>query len=70
MSKNVRNFLQLPIVVASMLLISPTGYAVPEITGSPEIDTPQLLDWPLDIPSTTPDLSEPTSNRIYDFQIF
>ena len=39
---------------------------VPAITGSPEIDTPQLLDWPLDIPSTTPDLSEPTSNRIYD----
>ena len=67
MSKNVIYILQRPMALLSMLLVAASvNAAVPEITGSPEIDTPQLLDWPLDIPSTTPDLSEPTSNRIFD----
>lgn len=61
------SFLQLTIISISTLTLSSNALAeVPEITGAPEIDTPQLLDWPLDIPATTPDLSEPTSNRIYD----
>ena len=55
------------IVISTVFMMLENVYAtVPEITGSPEIDTPQLLSWPLDIPSTTPDLSEPTSNRIFD----
>ena len=49
------------------LLTSNSAYAdVPIITGSPTIDKPQLLEWPLDIPATDPDLSEPTANNIND----
>jgi len=67
MNKNVNDILQRAIVIISMQLIFSSANAdLPEITGSPEIDTPQLLDWPLDIPRTLPDLSEPTSNRIFD----
>lgn len=44
-----------------------TSYAeVPAITGSPTIDKPPLLEWPLDIDATDPDLSEPTANNIND----
>lgn len=67
MSRNMINVIQAASVSLSLIAFSSTALGeVPVITGSPEIDTPQLLDWPLDIPSTTPDLSEPTSNRIYD----
>ena len=67
MSKNMINVIKVASVSLSLMTFSLNVSAeVPAITGSPEIDTPQLLDWPLDIPSTTPDLSEPTSNRIYD----
>ncbi len=40
---------------------------VPEITGEPIIDIPDLLEWPLDNPPRIPDLTEPTSNRLWDF---
>lgn len=43
-----------------------TTQAAPTITGTPTIDKPQLLEWPLDIPATDPDLSEPTANNIND----
>jgi hypothetical protein len=40
---------------------------MPEITGSPVIDKPQLLDWPADRGTVTPNLNDPTSNTLYDF---
>ena len=40
---------------------------VPEITGDPIIDRPELLEWPKDNPPRVPDLTEPTSNRLWDF---
>ena len=67
MSKNmIKLFMSASVAILFMTLSLNAFAAVPAITGSPEIDTPQLLDWPLDIPATSPDLSEPTSNRIYD----
>ncbi|HAK60060.1 MAG TPA: hypothetical protein DCO77_06705 [Nitrospiraceae bacterium] len=39
---------------------------VPVITGSPQIVTPALLDWPRDTEKQTPDLTEPTANRLED----
>ena len=40
---------------------------IPDITGSPVIDRPTLLEWPKDNPPAVPDLTEPTSNRLWDF---
>jgi hypothetical protein len=37
-----------------------------EITGSPVIDTPQLLDWPADLGMVAPNLNDPTSNTLFD----
>lgn len=50
-----------------LLLTTLTVHAeVPDIIGTPTIDKPQLLEWPLDVPATDPDLSEPTANNIND----
>lgn len=50
-----------------LFLTLSTSYAeVPEITGEPTVDKPPLLEWPLDIRSEDPDLSEPTANNIND----
>ena len=44
-----------------------TAWAVPPITGKPVTVSPkELLDWPQDIPQSTPYLTEPTSNRVND----
>jgi hypothetical protein len=40
---------------------------IPEITGKPVIDAPQLLEWPADREVTHPNLSDPTSNTLFDF---
>jgi hypothetical protein len=39
----------------------------PRITGKPVIDAPLLLAWPLDREVSHPQLSDPTSNLLYDF---
>lgn len=52
--------------VQAMDYAEPEFVPAPPIEGAPLIDAPQLLDWPLDIPASGPDLSEPTSNRIFD----
>jgi len=41
----------------------------PEITGQPKVYSPDLLAWPRDFNAAKPDLSEPTSNRIYDLHL-
>lgn len=52
--------------IIAMIYVPIVKAELPELLGKPIIDTPVLLDWPLDIEPTTPDLSEPTSNRIFD----
>ena len=37
--------------------------------GEPRVSSPLLLEWDLDRPPLDPDLSEPTSNRIYDLHL-
>ena len=66
MSESCINIIQISKLLVLVLYSSVSLSQPPAITGSPKIDTPQLLEWPLDIPATTPDLSEPTSNRIFD----
>jgi len=66
MYKKRTGLIQAIIMIALTALSLNTPADTPKINGHPEIDKPVLLDWPLDIPSTTPDLSEPTSNRIFD----
>jgi hypothetical protein len=39
---------------------------MPEITGTPVIDMPKILDWPVDGGTREPSLSEPTANLTYD----
>ena len=38
----------------------------PVIAGVPTLSLPPLLDWPRDVAAPTPDLTEPTNNRLYD----
>lgn len=40
--------------------------ATPLITTEPAIDSPKVLNWPLDTAAGVPDLTEPTANRLYD----
>ncbi|WP_179367604.1 molybdate ABC transporter substrate-binding protein [Winogradskyella forsetii] len=41
----------------------------PEIQGLPKIYSPDLLNWKTDFEPKSPDLTEPTSNRIYDLHM-
>jgi len=66
MSKRCNNIMIFLKLLVLMVYSNASLSQIPAITGSPEIDTPRLLEWPLDIPATSPDLSEPTSNRIFD----
>ncbi len=50
----------------ALLLAVPAWAGMPEITGRPVIDTPQILDWPLDKGIAEPSLHDPTSNTLYD----
>ncbi len=45
----------------------PVRAQLPRIIAKPVIDAPLLLDWPLDREVTHPNLSDPTSNTLYDF---
>ncbi|MEM7549513.1 MAG: substrate-binding domain-containing protein [Bacteroidota bacterium] len=40
-----------------------------KIKGTPRIYSPDLLEWKTDFDPKTPDLTEPTSNRIYDLHM-
>lgn len=64
--KITRFVFTLAIILANMA-IAVSANAVPAITGSPKIVSPDtLLDWPGDYPDITPYLTEPTSNRLSD----
>ncbi|MGF1516074.1 MAG: substrate-binding domain-containing protein [Elainellaceae cyanobacterium] len=56
-------------VLTALIPVSVVSAEVPSIIGSPTIDSPMLLDWPTSFPPATPDLTEPTSNRIFDLHM-
>lgn len=56
-------------LMVSLQAVSVRAITVPQPTVTPTIYTPELLPWDLDRPSLNPDLSEPTSNRIYDLHL-
>lgn len=59
-------FIYTLIFLMSSLTVT-TIHAVPAISGSPKIVSPDmLLDWPGDFPGVTPYLTEPTANRLND----
>jgi hypothetical protein len=58
---------KLIMVLAIMCSASMSFAQAPAITGSPEIDGPNLLDWPLDFGLQSPSLIEPTANKLNDF---
>lgn len=49
-----------------LISIAPAQADMPQITGKPVLDTPQLLAWPRDIGTTEPNLHDPDSNVLYD----
>lgn len=59
---------RLAALVAALLFVlnAPVSAAPPPITGTPEIDTPNLLLWPADRGNVTPNLNDPTSNVLDD----
>lgn len=66
----VSHVLRLYLLAGLMNLSAAYGQdSFPEITGSPLVYSPKLLDWALDAAPSTPDLTEPTSNRIYDLHM-
>lgn len=55
------------VLLFSVFVLSSAAYAgMPKITGKPVIDTPSILEWPLDNGMATPSLHNPTSNALYD----
>jgi hypothetical protein len=55
------------IIVVTFLTGGPAvGAQLPKITGKPVIDAPLLLAWPTDREVTHANLSDPTSNTLYD----
>lgn len=63
MNKNgIIKFLSISLLFVMSLNVS----AVPKITGSPKIVSPDLLQWPSEISAVKPNLTEPTANRLND----
>jgi hypothetical protein len=58
-----------PTLGITILLIVTTGAfaEMRPITGKPVIDSPEMLEWPYDNPTVTPNLNDPTSNTLHDF---
>jgi hypothetical protein len=54
------------VLVAMVLIAAGSASAVPPVSGTPTIDSPQLLDWGQDVDNGTPDLTEQTANRLVD----
>ena len=58
-----------PALGITILLIVATGAfaEMRPITGKPVIDSPNMLEWPYDSDTVTPNLNDPTSNTLHDF---
>ena len=50
----------------AVVFVFPAWAEMPKITGKPVIDTPKILEWPLDNGVAKPNLHNPTSNVLYD----
>lgn len=53
-------------LIATLTWTGSTLADVPKVTGKPVIDTPPILEWPVDGGTNTPNLHNPTSNTLYD----
>lgn len=67
MSKLSRS-LRLSLGIITLLFFATGGFAdmIP-INGKPVIDGPELLEWPYDGGTVTPNLNDPTSSTLHDF---
>jgi hypothetical protein len=60
---NIKTF----VLLFSIFAPASAAYAdMPTITGKPLIDTPSVLEWPLDNGLAVPNLHNPSSNMLYD----
>ncbi len=67
MRKLWRN-LELSVGIITILILATGSFAeMPPIKGTPVIDAPELLDWPYDGGTLSPNLNDPTSNTLHDF---
>lgn len=63
----IKTILELIVILSSSLIGLNAQADMPKITGMPVVDTPQILQWPLDQGNKNPNLSDPTSNTLFDF---
>jgi len=54
------------LALSPWLALQAAAAQLPKITGTPVIDTPLLLHWPLDQGELTPNLNDPTANLLHD----
>ena len=55
------------VVIGLSVLANVSLAAMPKITGTPVVDTPQLLQWPTDQGIKKPNLDDPTADTLWDF---
>jgi len=65
--KKIKTLIMLNIFLLGIMTAS-SVFAVPKITGSPKIVSPDLLAWPSEISGVKPSLTEPTANRLNDLR--
>jgi hypothetical protein len=54
------------LVIGPWLALPAAAAVLPKITGTPVIDIPPLLNWPLDRGELTPNLNDPTADLLHD----
>ncbi len=54
-------------MIALLILTTEAVAKMKPITGKPVIDAPELLEWPYDHDTVTPNLNDPTTNTLHDF---
>ncbi len=54
------------LIMCTGLALPATGAVLPKITGTPVIDMPLVLNWPLDQGELTPNLNDPTADLLHD----
>src|SRR3974377_1829154 len=52
--------------IGPWLALPAAAAVLPKITGTPVIDIPPLLNWPLDRGELTPNLNDPTADLLHD----
>ncbi len=54
------------LIIGPMLTLPAAAAMLPKITGTPVIDAPLVLHWPLDQGTLTPNLDDPTADLLHD----